>query len=447
MSKLTLASSLKSRLAFRKYSAKGIIPQRQHQAIALAITIFFPAILTAACGESITSPLEGGLKIGTLIPLTGDLSSLGQPMPEVIELAVDTVNQCGGVNGKPVTLVIEDSQTNPAVAAVAMTKLIEKEEVAGVVGGFASSVSSAVLPLAVRNQVMLISPASTSPIFTQQAQKGEFEGYWARTAPPDTYQAGALAKLAREKGFKLVSTVVIDNEYGIGFEEEFIKAFELLGGTIVNKYQPMHYAPNTTTFDNQVLLYSFGNTPEAVVAVLYPQTGALWLKAAYEQNLIEQVTLMLTDGVYLEDFPEEVGKTNDGKFLLTGAIGTIPSANGRGLDNFTKVWQQQTGKEVSTFAPHAYDATVLLMLAAEAAKVNTGEGIKSKMREVAGGTGKKVSNVCEAMELLRQGKKINYQGASSNVDFDEHGDVIGNYDTWVVESDGKLKVTGKISPD
>jgi len=432
----------------RKYQAKGIIPKEHCQAIALAITILFCFILTAACGETITTPLEEeGLKIGTLIPLTGDLASAGEPMPEAIELAVDRVNQCGGVNGKPVTLIIEDSQSNPAVGTAAMTKLIEEEQVAAVVGGFASSVSAAALPLAVRHQVMLISPASTSPILTQQAKRGKFEGYWARTAPPDTYQAGALAKLASEKGFKLVSIVAINNEYGVGFEEQFIEAFEQLGGTVVNKYQLTHYSPDTTTFDNQVLLYSFGNTPEAIVVVLYPQTGALWLKAAYEQNLINQVTLMLTDGVYLQDFPEQVGKTNEGKYLLAGAIGTTPNVNGKGLDNFTKVWKEQTGREVSVFVPHAYDATVLLMLAAEAAKVNTGEGIKSQIREVAGGSGTEVSDVCQAMELLRQGKKINYQGASGNVDFDEYGDVIGNYDTWVVASDGKLNVTGKISSD
>ena len=447
MSKPTSASSHKPPLVLRKYPGKGITLNKQYQAIALAITILVPAILTAACENTIISPFSKGLKIGTLTPLTGELSSIGEPIPEAIQLAVDTVNQCGGVNGEPVTLVIKDSQTNPGVGATAMTQLTEVDKVAGVVGGFASSVSSAAAPIAARHKVMLISPASTSSIFTEQAKKGEFGGYWARTVPPDSYQAGALAKLAREKGFKVVSTVAIDNDYGISFEKQFIEAFEQLGGTVVNKYQPTHYDPSTTTFDNQVLLYSFGNQPEAVVGVFYPQTGALWIKAAYEQNLIEQATLILTDGVYSQDFPEQVGKTKDGKFLLTGAIGTVPSVNGKGLDNFTTVWKQQTGKDVSAFVPHAYDAAVLLMLAAEAAKVNTGEGIKSKIREVAGGAGKKVTDVCKAMELLRQGRKINYQGVSGDVDLDENGDVIGNYDTWVVEPDGKLKLTGNISPD
>ncbi|HBL13716.1 MAG TPA: amino acid ABC transporter substrate-binding protein, partial [Cyanobacteria bacterium UBA11162] len=98
------------------------------------------------------------------------------------------------------------------------------------------------------------------------------------------------------------------------------------------------------------------------------------------------------------------------------------------------------------YVPHSYDAAALLMLAAEAAKANTGEGIKSKIREVSAG-GTEVTDLCQAMEMVRKGEDINYQGASGNVDIDENGDVIGDYDTWKVETDGKLSVTGKVSPE
>lgn len=141
-----------------------------------------PATTTAA------SPvLAKGLKIGSLLPSTGDLASVGQQMVATVPLLVETVNQCGGVNGEPVTLVSVDDQTEPAAGAEGMTRLAELEKVAGVVGSFASSVSTAALPIAVRNKVMLISPGSTSPVFTKQAKEGKFQGYWARTAPPDTY--------------------------------------------------------------------------------------------------------------------------------------------------------------------------------------------------------------------------------------------------------------------
>lgn len=387
----------------------------------------------------------GGLKIGSLLPSTGDLSSIGQPMIAAVPLLVNTVNSCGGVNGKPVTLVAEDDQTKPEAGSQAMTKLAEVDKVAGVVGSFASSVSSAAVNIAARNKVVLISPGSTSPVFTQQAQTGAFGGYWARTAPPDTYQAQALAKLAFEKGLKRVSTVVINNDYGVGFEKEFVQAFKKLGGTVVNEAKPTRYDPKATTFESEAAA-AFGGKPDGVAAVLYAETGSLLLKSAYEQGLMKGVTVLLTDGVYSPDFPNQVGKSPDGKFILTSAIGTVPGANGQSLAEFTKLWQEKQKRPVSAYVPHAWDAAALLALAAEASKSNTGEGIKSKLRDVANAPGEEVTDVCKALELVRQGKDINYQGASGNVDIDENGDVVGSYDVWDVQDDGQLKVTGKVSP-
>ena len=88
-----------------------------------------------------------------------------------------------------------------------------------------------------------------------------------------------------------------------------------------------------------------------------------------------------------------------------------------------------------------------MMLAAEAADVNTGEGIKSNILEVANAPGTEVSDPCEAMELVRQGEDINYQGASGNVDIDANGDVVGGYDVWQVNEDGSLAVIDNITPE
>lgn len=399
-------------------------------------------------GEQTNSPQAGGgdgLKLGALLPTTGDLSAIGQNLPIAFKLAVDTVNACGGVNGKPVTTVIEDDQTDPAAGATAMTKLTESDRVAGVVGSFASSVSSAAIPIAVKNKVMMISPASTSPVFTEQAQKGDFQGFWARTAPPDTYQAKALAALANKKGFKNLSTVVINNDYGVGFERVFVEASEKDGAKILNKDQPVRYDPKAATLDTEAG-QAFANKPNAVAAVLYADTGSVLVQAAYKQGLTNGVTLLLTDGVYTEDFVTKVGKDASGKSILAGALGTVPGADGQALAAFSQKWKEKTGKEMTAYVPHTYDATVLMMLAAEAAKANTGEAIKSKIREVAAGPGQEVSDACEAIALIRAGKAVNYQGASGNVDIDANGDVVGSYDVWTVLPDGTLKIIDKVTP-
>ena len=269
-------------------------------------------VTTASPTATTTTSDTKGLKIGSLLPTTGDLASIGQQMVGSVPLLVDTVNACGGVNGEKVTLIQVDDQTDPKAGAAGMTKLATLDQVGGVVGSFASSVSTAAVSVAVPSKVMLISPGSTSPVFTEKAQKGDFKGFWARTAPPDTYQALALAQLARKKGFKRVSTVVINNDYGVGFEKAFVQTFEKLGGTVVNKDKPVRYDPKAQTFDTEAAS-AFAGKPDAVLAVLYAETGSLFLKAAYQQGVTKGVQILLTDGVKSPTFPDQVGKGNDGK--------------------------------------------------------------------------------------------------------------------------------------
>jgi neutral amino acid transport system substrate-binding protein len=444
--------------------------QKIRTALALGLVTFTTGFLAAACDESAnrppgttaspnTAPATStgassgsgkGLRIGSLLPATGDLASIGQQMIDAVPYLVETVNACGGVNGEKVELVAVDDQTDPKAGAAGMTQLATVNKVAGVVGSFASSVSSAAVSIAVPNKVMLISPGSTSPKFTEQAQKGEFKGggpnnYWSRTAPPDTYQALALAQLASKKGYKRVSTVVINNDYGVGFERAFVQAFEKLGGTVVNKSNPVRYDQKSTTFDTEAQQV-FKDKPDAVLGVFYEETGSLFIKAAYQQGLTKGVQMLLTDGVKSDTFPERVGKSADGKYIVSGVIGTVPGSSGKGLEAFNKLWQSKKNAPPAPYTAHAWDAAALLTLAAQSAKENTGVGIASKIGEVSSGSGQEVTDVCEGLKLLKEGKKINYQGASGNVDIDSNGDVIGVYDVWTVDDKGKVNTIDKVSP-
>jgi neutral amino acid transport system substrate-binding protein len=427
----------------------------EHRSVALAAMVIALGLLTTACQEAETPAAKTGaasgdapksLKIGSLLPATGDLSALGKPMIDSVPLLVDTVNQCGGVNGSPVELVKNvDDQTSEAAGTEGMTRLATVEKVAGVVGSFASGVSSAALTVAVRNQIMLVSPGSTNPKFTDRAAKDEFKGFWARTAPSDSYQAPALAKLAYDKGFRKVAVLAINNDYGVGFEKEFIKAFKGLGGTITNEAKPTHYDPKATTFRTEVGEV-FKDKPDAVAAIMYGETGSLVMKTAFEQGLSKGIPFLLTDGMYAGDLATKVGKGADGKFIANGSLGTIPGSSGTAFKDFSKVWQDKLKRPVEAYAAQSWDATALLLLAAESAKLNTGAGIQSKIREVANGPGQEVGDVCQGLKLLKEGKKINYQGASGNVDIDEKGDIVGSYDIWTVKEDGTIGTIGNVVP-
>jgi neutral amino acid transport system substrate-binding protein len=374
------------------------------------------------------------------------VASIAAPLPEAVKLAVAKVNGCGGVNGKPVADVVsEDDQSKPESATVAMTKLATVDKVAGVVGSFGSSVSSAASSVATANKVMLVSPGSTSPKFTDSAKQGQFKGYWSRTAPSDVHQAPALAKVAFDKGLKKVAVLSIKNDYGTAFETEFIAAFKKLGGTITNENNLVHYDAKGTTFDTEVRTALAGN-PQGLAAIVYPDdSGPSVLKAAYESGLLKGVQILMPDAGYSDSFPKQVAKTKEGKSMLEGALGTVPGAKGNAYKDFEAAWKT-TKKPFTPYLAQSWDAAMLMMLAAQSAKSNTGEGIQSKIREVSGGTGggEAVSDVCKGLELLKAGKKINYEGASGAVDVDEYGDVIGSYDVWQIQPDNTYKVINNV---
>jgi neutral amino acid transport system substrate-binding protein len=433
-------------------------------ALMLAMVAAFPTMLLAGCEErnasnpNTSSPgastpaantnggnSEKNLRLGILLSATGDVSSIAQPLPEAVRLLAKKVNECGGVNGGQVEVFFQDDQSKPDTGTAAMTKLVTTDRVAGVVGSFASGVSTAAASIATQNKVMIVSPGSTSPTLTEQAKKGVYQNFWARTAPPDTFQAPALAKLVFDKGIRKVATIAINNDYGVGFQKEFIATFKKLGGTVTNEAKPTRYDPKATTFDSEVKS-AFEGKPEALVAIVYPdETGPLVIKAAYEQGLLNGVKVFFPDAGYSTAFPGQVGKNRDGKLILDGALGTVPGASGPFLKNFQEAWQKQVNKPLTPYLTQTWDAAALLVLAAQAAKVNTGVGIAGKIREVSAGPGKEVSDVCEGLKLLVKGEKINYQGASGNVDIDAYGDVVGSYDVWQIQPDGTYKTIGNVT--
>jgi branched-chain amino acid transport system substrate-binding protein/neutral amino acid transport system substrate-binding protein len=395
---------------------------------------------TATTTATTEGTATGSLKLGTLLPITGDLAQYGTTMQDSVSLLVETVNACDGVLGSEVALISEDDQTDPAAGASGMTKLAEVDQVAGVVGAAGSAVSSAAVDIAVRNEVVQISPSSTSPEFTDRAEKGEFNGYWFRTAPPDSFQGDALAQLARDQGLQNVAVFAINNDYGNGLVQAFTEAFKAQGGTVVNESNPTLYAENATTFDSE-LSAAFSGNPDAVLLVAYPETGSLILKSAFEQGLLDGETrILLTDGMKTDELAELVGRGPDGEYIVSGVLGTAPSASGPGLDAFNEAYTAKFNREPNVYDPNSWDAAAVMVLAAEAAKANTGAALKDQIREVANAPGEEVTDVCQALSLVREGQDINYQGASGNVDFNDQGDVVGAYDVWTITDEGQLEV-------
>lgn len=426
--------------------------------IALSLIVLILTFLIASCQELGNSPpvtvsptpIESeGLKVGAILPYTGNLADVGQPMIEVLPLLIDQVNACGGVNDQSVSLAVEDDQSQPKGAVSAMTNLAQTDAVDVAIVGFVNVASRKVLDMAVQNNIPVISPATTSPVFTEWAKDNTFRGFWARTVPSDTYQARALAKLAIKRRFRKVSTVVVNNEDGVSFEQAFIKAFEALGGTVFNKSNPVRYNPTADNLTYEALdaFSPYEGVPDAVIAALDTQGGAILLDAAYEMGLTEGTPILLAGNIQPRSLLEEVGKAYDGKSVLAGTFGAVPRASGPALNNLTDLWKQQVGGTPGPFVAHTWDAAALLLLAAQAANSNDGNVIKSQFQFVANPPGIEVTNICTGLKLLKTGQDIDYQGAGSNLDLDENGDVVGNYDVWMVNDQGEVEVVEQITLD
>lgn len=216
--------------------------------------------------------------IGEFASLTGTTATFGQSSHRGLQLAIDQINQAGGVLGKKIRLQTEDTQSRPEDAASAVTKLISRDHVVTVIGEVASSRSLAGAPICQENRIPMVSPASTNP---QVTQKGD---YIFRICYTDPFQAEMLAKFAyRSLGLRQVAILKdVKNDYSIGLSQFFTKTFTELGGHIIAEQA---YSEGDTDFKAQLTSLKQKN-PQAIFLPGYYSEAALVIKQARELNMM-----------------------------------------------------------------------------------------------------------------------------------------------------------------
>lgn len=379
--------------------------------------------------------------VGSVMSLTGSLGALGQKIAQGAELAVADLNAAGGTNGCDVKLSLLDDQTNPAVGVDAAKKLVDVQHVSAIVGALSSGVSAAVLTsVAVPSKVVLISPASTSPTFTEMALQGKTGGYWFRTTPSDALQGVAMAKVAHDAGYRKVAVMYINNAYGQGLSQRFAAAFRHLGGEVT---QNVVYNPSQPSYRAEVAKAA-SPAPQALFLIGYPGDGTTvareWVAAGGVQHFL------LPDGLESQDFVNDVGAQYM-KQVHGTAAGTADTPS---LATFKKEYQAKFGElPTQAYVTNAYDAVTLIGLAIEQADSSKADAVRDAMRKVTDPKGEKVyagvSEIKRAMKLLGEGKSIQYIGASGPLQFDKQGDIAAPMAVWSVDAQGKVKVTGTVS--
>jgi neutral amino acid transport system substrate-binding protein len=410
---------------------------RYFAAIALILAVFLSGCVEE--GEDKEAAItEGDIKIGVMQSLTGDLGSYGGPMSDAIKLAAKEINDNGGLLGRKLVLLIEDDQTNNVAAVDAANKLVKVDRVPAIVGATGSGQSMSVIDITTGSGVLQISSSNTGTDFTNY-DDGDL---YFRTAPSDALQGSAMAKLAQERGYKTTSTIVINNPYGVGFEDVFVKAFEAHGGKVLEK---VRYDPSQTVFDSEVQRVAEGK-PEFIMMVSYPETGSLILRTAYEKGVLKSIPWLLSEGLKADNLAGLVGNDAEGNYIAAGLQGLAPDqdAGGKAYEAFKSLYQAEYGKEPAIYCTNSYDALAVVALAIEQAKNATGRDIADNIRSVANPPGTEVSDLGEALSLIREGKDINYQGTSGDITFDENGDVSGSFTLWTIADNGSIIQSQKI---
>lgn len=374
------------------------------------------------------------VRLGGVLSLTGSMGPVGRGIADTAQLAVEHVNAAGGVHGCQIEFLLRDDQNQPSVGVDAAKNLVDVSQVPALIGSISSGVTMPILTsVAVPARVTMISCCSTAPTFTALAQSGQTQGYWFRTLPTGVVQATTAAKIATDRGWRRTAVLYVNTDFGVNQARDFQRAVQRLGGAAVimvpfNENQPSYRAEVTQ---------ALAANGDSMFLVGFPQDGATllreWLSNGGTQNLV------LNNALRNDEFVRNVGA----RFLNNACGMDNAQVEGPSVNAFNAAFQARFNRAPNGPGLHTvYDAVVVAALAMQAgAAPITGTTIRDNVRRVTGGDGTVVipgvEGLRNGLNLLRQGQRIRYVGATGPIEFDANGDVGGPALIWCVR-DGQL---------
>ncbi|MCU1454549.1 MAG: branched-chain amino acid transporter substrate-binding protein [Acidimicrobiales bacterium] len=406
---------------------------------------------TTAAAPPVAPDQNGGRKtggtslvIGALLPQTGKLAQLGPPMIRGAQMAERDINAAGGVNGKPIKLIVKDDGggNTDDIAKASADQLINNDKVAGIIGAAASGTTKSIIDKVTSSGTVECSPSNTGSDLTTHPDAG----LYFRTAPPDNLQAQALAKAISDDGHQKVAVLAQNSDYGTGFVKFLKPDLEGAGAKVVNVTT---YDPGGTSFDSEVGKVA-AVKPDSIVLIGYPEDGGLVLKGMIQKSIgPKDVPIYVTDGMQSNTLYQAVDKANPA--ITKGIKGTAASAAPTNGAKFFPAAFKAFAPEVTSpiYSSQAYDCAVLMALAAQQAKSNAPYEIAKLMSEISKGkdsSATKCTTYKECVALIQKGTSINYDGASGALDFSAAGEPsAGQYDVYTFGADGKYTTTSSIN--
>lgn len=353
--------------------------------IALSAIVFAFAGCNS-CNQKTQNATEDDIKIGAVFDATGSLSYMGKWTQEGALLAVDEINNNGGIEGRNVKLIIEDGGTDANKTVSAFQKLIDNDKVNVAIGFNSSSGLMATAPIANSKKVVILSSGAASPSVTDAGD------YIFRNRLSGKLEVEAMAKFIVEQDqLKEIGIIYINNDYGKGFEKIFHSMYETSGGKILLSEG---FEQNQTDFKSLIKKLK-DNKVKSVYLIAFAKEGGNLLKQAYEQNFMPN--WFSANAIEGPEFVEIAGKAAEG--LVYSVARYIPSDTVSA--NFNTKYKKKYGYDSEMFAANAYDAIYLVALAI--AKTD--------------GSGEQIKN------YLYNSVK-DYPGVAGITSFDKNGDVL-----------------------
>lgn len=387
----------------------------------------------AATTLSIAAPaLAEDVKLGILGDLTGPIESLAPPIVAGAQLAFDEVNAQGGIlGGGKITVITGDSACDATAASAAADKLVNTDQVTAIVGAFCTGATiGAANSAAIPGGVVMISPSASAPALTTLADNDLVY----RTTPADSLQGVKMADLLLARGVKDVAVTYVNNDYGKGLADVFAATFTAGGGTIA-----ANVAHEDGKSDYRAELGNLVGSQNLVILAYASGSGQTVLRQAVESGNF--TTYVGGDGMVGDDLLKGIDPA-----AVEGLTATRAGAYaGESATIYAKLATDAGQDPTATYAPQAYDAAFLLALAIEKNGSAKREGLSAALREVASAPGEKIlpGEWTKAVELIKAGTDIDYEGAGGPLDFDAAGDVPGTI-VYLEVNGGKFVEKGAI---
>jgi len=392
-----------------------------------------------------TDGSNGELKVGVLVPFSGDYAWVGENVLPVVRMIAEEINGAGGIGGSEVSVVQGDTEASPDASLSAAQRLIEVEGVSGIIGP-TSLTFSAVFDTLVENEVPVVSPTAGTTSLDDRG--GEFV---YRTVPSDSLGGRAIAKAAREQQYNTarnygeMSLMVGNREVFQSFKEPISSSFEEFGGTVVGSQD---FRTGKSSYQSEVQSM-MSNEPEITVLVASIEDSIKIMQAAFQAGY--EGNWFLTQDQTNEDFlSQSENQVTDGVLGLQEAAFQEAEESGR-LEEFNASIQEYAGwDETRLFATNTYDAMNVMGLAMKQTAVDgddlTGAAIAGNIRTVANPPEQAVTDYAGGASAIEDGTDVDYRGLAGPIDFDDGGDINAPFSIQMAQG-GEWSEAARLPPE